>query len=127
MVFQAIVAAVGIGAAVGGTLQANSSKNIKQACEDYENAKQELKDKTALWGTLIKDLNKNYEEAKDFGTGLKRDEIKYKNKLKAIKDVFVQEEINTVITVATFIASIVIGFILRYFRVYENIWKLIVN
>ena len=116
-----------IGGMVGGSIMSNSGKAINSSCKGYEDAKKTLKDTTDKWSGLVENLAENKAKLKDFGIDLKTKQVQYKNQMHDLRLAFKQQEINTVITVAVFILCIAIGFILRYFNVFSNIWHLFVK
>ena len=116
-----------IGSMAGSILSTNSSGNINDSCKSYADAKKTLKDTTDKWSNITSDLKANKAKLKDFGRDLVTKRINYKNQLKNIKLAFIQNEKNTIITISIFILSIVIGFILKYFNVFSNIWHLFVK
>ena len=119
-------------AMIGGPLLAGgitagiqATKGIDDACSNLETAKKNYNITKNKWGKVINTLNSDFEYTKNEAYELKDNFNKYKAQLKLTVDSFKNKQLMIDIFFAIFIFCLILTLLFKYFKVFENIKKLI--
>jgi hypothetical protein len=112
---------------IGGAIKNNTAPSVNDACSEFNKSQAAFAKTKSEWDSILVTGIINLESAKILNDQLVTQKNTYKNATRIVHEVFRQQEKITMIIIGTFIFSIIISFLLRYFNVYSNVWNLIVN